>query len=218
MFSLSEDSIVENLERFAVLKQRFDNLISTDTRSENLTKMYEVFGDDLIVAPASSRNYYHNCYPGGYLEYVLAVVDNSLKVAASFKEMGGNIDFTKQELIFVALHHAVGKLGTEDGPYYLNQTSDWHRKRGELYKINDDIQFFKVSDRSLMLLQKYDVALTEKEWLAIKLADGMYEDSNKSYFHNYSPTPFTTMLPHILHWATTMTATIHKQKTEFKLD
>jgi hypothetical protein len=211
MFTLNEDNIVENYSRFSTL-------IEADTRSTQLTALYEAFKDELTTAPASMRSYYHNCYPGGYLEYVLAVVDTALKLAANFKELGGTIDFTKQELIFVALNHAVGKLGTEDGPNYLPQDSDWHRKRGELYKLNDNIQYFKIADRSLMLLQKYGIQLTEKEWLAIKLSDGMYEDSNKSYFLNYSPTPITTSLPHILHWAATMTATIHKQKSEFKLD
>jgi hypothetical protein len=209
MFTLSEESIVDNYNKFI-------KLIEADSRRSELLSMYEALGDALLSAPASSRSYYHNCYPGGYLEYVLRVVDTSLKLAGTYKELGGGIDFTKQELIFVALHHAVGKLGTVEGPNYIPQDSDWHRKRGELYKLNDNIQYFKIADRTLMLLQKYGISLTEKEWLAIKLSDGMYEDSNKSYFLSYGPASITTNLPHVLHWATNITTSIQKQKNEFK--
>jgi predicted HD phosphohydrolase len=76
---------------------------------------------------------------------VLRVAETGLKVAALYKNMGGDITFTKQELIFAALHHDLGKLGDPDeGPYYVNQDSDWHRKRGELYTHNENLQYFKA--------------------------------------------------------------------------
>lgn len=201
-----------------VIEQNYNKLmeyINADPRAEQLNEMYNVLRDELLIAPASGRVYYHNCFPGGYLDHILRVTDTALKVASLYKTMGGVIDFTKQELIFAALHHDLGKLGTEDGPYYVEQDSDWHRKRGELYKNNDSIQYFRAPERGLVMLQKYGVKVTEKEWLAIKLSDGMYDDSNKSYLMNYAPYSMKTNLPNIIHWADHMSSRVEKDKVQF---
>jgi len=210
LFENTEEQITENYKQFM-------SLIEQDSRSEALKEMYEVLHDELITAPASSRAHYHNCFPGGYLDHVLRVAQTALKVAAMYKENGGDIDFTKEELIFAALHHDLGKLGTEDGPYYLDQDSDWHRKRGELYKINENIQYMKAPERGLMMLNKYGVRVTEKEWIAIKLSDGMYEEGNKAYYANYIPNPMKTNLPYIIHWADHMSRNIESDKNKFTM-
>jgi len=200
------------------IEQNYNKLmeyVDADPRAEQLREMYNVLRDELLIAPASGRVYYHNCFPGGYLDHILRVTDTALKVASLYKTMGGEIDFTKQELIFAALHHDLGKLGTEDGPYYVEQDSDWHRKRGELYKNNDNIQYFRAPERGLVMLQKYGVRVTEKEWLAIKLSDGMYDDSNKSYLMNYAPYSMKTNLPNIIHWADHMSSRVEKDKVQF---
>lgn len=181
--------------------KRFMELIDGDSRAEKLKKMYSVFGTELINAPASSRTYYHNSWPGGYIDHVMHVYDAAMKVSTAYKAIGGEIDFTKEELVFAALHHDLGKLGTEAGPYYVDQDSDWHRKRGENYKHNENIQYMTVTDCALYLLQKYEIPVTEKEYLAIKLSDGLYEASNESYLKNPKPYPMKTNLPHVIHWA-----------------
>jgi len=210
MFTIqnTEETIQENYNKFM-------EYIDADPRSEQLRKMYDVLQDQLLIAPASGRVYFHNCFPGGYLDHILRVTETALKIAGMYKTMGGEIDFTKQELIFSALHHDLGKLGTEDGPYYLEQDSDWHRKRGELYKNNENIQYFRAPERGLVMLQKYGVQVTEKEWLAIKLSDGMYDDSNKSYLVNFVPYSMKTNLPNIIHWADHMSSRVEKDKVQF---
>lgn len=195
--------------------KKFMEYINKDSRAEQLNKMYEVFQDQLLTAPASGRTYFHNAYPGGYLDHVLRVTENALKISAMYKEMGGVIDFTKQELVFSALHHDLGKLGTEDGAYYVDQDSDWHRKRGEVYKNNDNIQYFKAPERGLMVLQKYGVIVTEKEWLGIKLSDGLYDEGNKSYLINFVPYSMKTNLPYVIHWADHMASRAEKDKVQF---
>lgn len=209
MFNIQTEEVIE--ENY----NKFMEYINKDSRADNLKKMYEVLHDQLVIAPASSRVYFHNCFPGGYLDHVLRVTETALKIASMYKSMDGVIDFTKQELIFAALHHDLGKLGTEDGPYYIDQDSDWHRKRGELYKNNENIQYFRAPERGLVMLQKYGVQVTEKEWLAIKLSDGMYDDSNKSYLMNYSPYSMKTNLPNIIHWADHMSSRVEKDKVQF---
>lgn len=209
MFTLSPD---EQAEHITKNYEKFMEYINADPRAEQLNKMYDVLQDQLTTAPASGRTYYHNAFPGGYLDHILRVTDTALKLAGLFKTMEGDVNFTKQELIFAALHHDLGKLGTEDGPYYVEQDSDWHRKRGELYKHNDNIQYMKAPERGLMMLQKYGVQITQNEWLAIKLSDGIYDEGNKSYLMNYSPYSMKTNLPYIIHWADHMSSTVERDK------
>ena len=194
---------------------RFTSWIAGDPRADKLTEMYKIFGDELLLAPASGKTYFHNACPGGYINHIVRVTETALTLAGMYKKMGGDINFTKQELIFAALHHDLGKLGTEDGPYYLDQDSDWHRKRGEMYKHNEHIQYFKAPERGLMLLQKYGVVITENEWLAIKLSDGIYDEGNKSYLVNYSPYAMKTNLPSIIHWADHISSRVENDNSRF---
>ncbi len=59
----------------------------------------------------------------------------------------------------------------------------------------------KVTDGAAFLLQKYGIELTQNEWLAIKLSDGLYDESNKGYLMNHGKYPMHTNLPYIIHWA-----------------
>lgn len=188
---------------------KFMAYIEADSRSNQLKEFYKIFEDQLLIAPASSKIQFHNAYPGGYLDHILRVTEIALKMASLYKTANGYIDFTKQELIFAALNHDLGKLGTEDSPYYVNQDSDWHRKRGEMYKHNDNLQYFKAPDRGIFMLQKYGISITENEWLAIKLSDGIYSTGNDSYLKNDG---MKTNLPYIIHWADHMATRIEKDK------
>lgn len=204
MFTIenTEEKTEENYKKFM-------EYIEADSRAENLKKLYQVFHDELISAPASARTYFHNCFPGGYLDHILRVTDIALKMAGLYKSMEGHVDFTKEELVFAALHHDLGKLGDENGPYYVDQDSDWHRKRGELYKYNDNLQYFKAPERGLVILQRHGIQVTDIEWLSIKLSDGLYCEGNDSYLKNNG---MKTNLPYIIHWADNMATRIEKTK------
>jgi hypothetical protein len=52
-----------------------------------------------------------------------------------------------------------------------------------------------------MMLQKYGITITEKEFLAIRLSDGMYDEGAQGYLKNFSPYAMKTSLPYIIHWA-----------------
>ena len=45
-----------------------------------------------------------------------------------------------------------------------------------------------VTDRSLFLLQHYDIKYSSKEFYGIRSTDGMYEDGNISYLKTSIPT------------------------------
>jgi len=190
--------------------------LQADPRWEQLKPLYDMLQDELLIAPASGKVHFHNAFPGGYLDHILRVTDTALKIAGLYKGMEGDINFTRQELIFAAIHHDLGKLGNPDeGPYYVEQDSDWHRKRGELYRQNENIQYMKAPERGLFLLQKYGVQVTQNEWLAIKLSDGIYDEGNKSYMINFAPYAMKTNLPYIIHWADHISSRVENDKTRF---
>lgn len=207
--------IKDNIEEIEKNYNTFMTYIEQDSRAEQLKEFYKVYGDRLQLAPASGKVQFHNAYPGGYLDHIVRVVDNALRIAAVYKGGGGVIDFTKQELVFAGLHHDLGKLGSETEEYYLAQDSDWHRKQGNVYKHNANMQYFKVPDRGLMMLQKFGIAITENEWLAIKLSDGIYSSGNDSYLKNEG---MKRRLPNIIHWADHMSAQIENDKNQVNLE
>jgi hypothetical protein len=170
-------------------------------RKESLIKMYEALADRVLTAPASSHSTRHNCWPGGYIDHVNRVVTCSLELYAIWNKLGSNTkNFTKEELVFAAINHDLGKVGSSTDDYYVPNDSDWHVKRGQIYKINPKLQFMKVPDRSIFLLQEFGVAFSENEYLAIKLHDGLYSKGNESYLMAGLPEfSLKTDLPILLH-------------------
>ena len=172
-------------------------------RKENLLKMYNHLKDRMMFAPASSKEHFHNAFPGGYVDHVLNITRAVKSVYQTWKDHGAHINFTEEEMIFATLHHDLGKVGDDEMDYYIPNESEWHRKnQGKIYTPNPELQFMNISDRSLWLLQKFDVKLNQTEYIGLKLADGMYEEGNKQYYMSFTPDfELQTNLPHIIHQA-----------------
>ena len=181
----TEEQLVENWNIFIKI---IEDHISEPRRSA-LIKMYEEFQEELIVAPASGNDNYHNCFVGGYIDHVIRVVNCSLKLYEVWGALGADINgFTKEELVFAAINHDLGKAGDVKQPYYIPNPSEWHRKnQGALYELNGSLHYMKVPDRSLLTLQKFNIPVSENEYLGIKLHDGMYSDANKGYYMAFKP-------------------------------
>ena len=132
----TEQELKQNYDKFiAIIKKYF-----TGERLEKLLHMYSEteLGGNLIVSPASGNLNYHNAYTGGYIDHIFNVCKNALKMKKTFEEAGGVCDFTEEELIFVALHHDLGKLGTKAELHYAPNDSEWHIKnKGEVYTRNN---------------------------------------------------------------------------------
>jgi len=207
------EQVVENLtELLKIAKENY-----SEERYTKVEKMYETLQDRIIVAPASGVAHYHSAYAGGYLVHVLNVIKASLKITAVLKAMDGDIDFTKEELVFAAMHHDLGKLGDLSHPYYIPNTSEWHIKnKGEYFAHDTDIQYMSVPDRSLFLLQHFGIQITQKEFIAIKLHDGMYGEGNKSYLMNNGKLPMKTNLPYVLHWADHISTVAERDQWKLK--
>ena len=212
MKQLSAEQIQDNWKK---LIDTIEGFISDD-RKENLLKMYEDFKERMMFAPASAKGAYHNAMPGGYVEHILHIIQFSLQLKKVWEDNGAEINFTDEELVFAAMHHDLGKVGDLEHDYYIPQDSDWHRKnRDEIYKHNPALQYMKVPDRGLWLLQHYSVKVTDKEYIGIKLTDGLYDDANKAYLMSYNPDyNLRSNMAYILHQADMMAT--HIEYDEWK--
>ena len=196
---LSAEQIQKNWDKHLKI---VDTFITGDRRGR-LKDLYTVLAEEMVMAPASGKPSFHNAFAGGYIDHVNRVVHCALKTKALWEEMGATIDFTDEELVFSALNHDLGKIGYKGQPNYIPQTDAWRRdKLGEVYVHNVELPFMLIQDRSLFLLQKNRIEMSEKEFLAIKLHDGLYDDVNKPYYMTFNPdSKLRTNLVYILHQA-----------------
>lgn len=213
---LTEEQIIENWKTFLSLIQAE----VVGERGKDLIKLYETYEDTLPLAPGSSNVNFHNCFPGGYIDHVLRVTKCAKELYSLWSKMGAIVDtFTLEELIFAAINHDLGKAGYSDQPYYVDCTNEWQRRNnGSLYELNKELSYMKVPDRSLYVLQKYGIIVSENEYLAIKLHDGLYSKGNESYYMAAKPElGFKNHIVLILHHADHMASKIEsdRQKSTF---
>lgn len=172
-------------------------------RKDAVKFMLEQLSEIYVMAPASSKTWYHNAFPGGYVDHVNRVVEFAIKQKKLYEEMGGTIDFTDEQLVFAALFHDLGKIGDGEAPNYLPQTDKWRQdKLQEKYTYNPDLDFMLIPDRSLFILQKFGITVDKKEWLGIRLHDGVFDKANEAYFFsNVESSRQKTSIVSILHTA-----------------
>lgn len=206
MNKLSAEQIMENLSKFYSL---IDKYITGD-RKDKLLDFYKEKEELLAMAPASTKIDHHNCFAGGYVDHVNRVVEAALVYEKVWDKFGQKKNYTTEELVFSAINHDLGKLGTIDNPVYIENDSQWHiEKQGALYKYNPKVTHMRISDRSLFYLQQAGIDVTENEYLAIKLHDGLYEEGNKPYFMTYNKDmELKSNLVHILHHADMMASRV----------
>ena len=172
-------------------------------RAISVKEMLKQMEDTYVVAPASSKTWYHNAFAGGYVDHVNRVIQFALKQKELYQEMGGEIDFTDEQLVFSALFHDLGKIGDGDKPNYIPQTDKWRQdKLSEMYTYNPDLDFMLIPDRSLFILQKFGIKVDQKEFLAIRCHDGVFDKANEAYFFsNVESSRQKTSIISILHTA-----------------
>jgi len=185
-------------------------------RLEKLLQMYSMdeLGPNLMLSPASGNINYHNAYEGGYIDHVLNVARNSLRMMKLYQEAGGVVDFTQEELLFSAFHHDLGKLGSKGKLHYVENPSDWHVKnQGKIYISNPELTYFTHTDRTFFTLQEYGIQYSEKEYFGIKLTDGLYDEDNEKYYKVFDTSKFLkSNIQFLLHWADHMSTCIERDK------
>lgn len=138
--------------------------------------------DALCSTPASTKTDFHDCHPGGLLVHIIAVTDCALKTS---KALGSGID--DASIVRVGLLHDLGKIGDGSRPYYTEQESSWHRNRGILYEINEELTAMSIPSRSLLLATQAGVVLSEDEWQAVLYINARYSNGWTEVQHKETP-------------------------------
>jgi hypothetical protein len=215
----TEAELKANYEKFIAIVKKY----ITGDRLDKVLFMYsdDELGGNLMVSPASGNVGYHNAYEGGYIDHIFNVCKNALKMKDLFIAQGGTQDFTDEELIFCALHHDLGKLGTKNHLHYIPNDSDWHVKnRGDVFMKNPANQYMTLTDRTFFTLQDYGIKINENEYFGIKLTDGMYDEDNQKYLKTFNKDNVQkSAIARIMHWADHMSTVIEQshnksQKTD----
>jgi hypothetical protein len=187
----------------------------SEPRKTKLMEFYNKFQERIIMMPASHKKEYHNAFPGGYVDHVNRVITCALYLHELWGQMGADLNtYTKEELVFSALNHDLGKIGDNENESYIEQDDKWRREKlGEDYKFNNKLSFASVPDRGLFLLQDNDIKYTFNEMITIQTHDGLYDEGNKKYLMSYTPEQKPrTSLPFIVHQADLMAARIEFEK------
>lgn len=209
--NLTAEQIQSNWEEFL---SNIETYIS-EPRKQVLLDFYKSKEDRFVLMPAAHTTKYHNCFPGGYVEHVNRVVRCSLAQYELWENMGCDMEtFSKEELVFSAINHDLGKVGDSANDLYIPSKDDWRKKNlGELYTFNGEVGFMTIPDRSLFLLQEAGIRYSVNEMLAIRTHDGLYDDANKPYLISRIPeSKPKSAIVYILHQADLMAAIIESQR------
>ena len=96
-------------------------------RKDALNRMYDEFEDRMVLMPASSIAHFHNAFAGGYVDHVLRVMQCAEALYFTWQTQGADMSgYTREELLFAAMHHDLGKVGFpgDGNEVYQVETSD----------------------------------------------------------------------------------------------
>ena len=197
---IGAEQIKVNFEAFnVILESSFEG-----ERLKKLKSLTEALKERMMFAPASSKDWFNNAFPGGYLDHILRVnkIANQLHKLYAFHNASTET-YTDEELNFISLFGQLGKLGDLENDYFIKNDSDWHVKNlGMVYKFNPEVPAMKIYDRTIFLLQEAGIKLSHNEYLAIRAQEGLFDESNKFYFYSgQKETKFRTHLPLLIHQA-----------------
>lgn len=156
----SEEIIIKNFELF---QAQVAKLGSKGT----LQSYVEDNAERIMLAPASTKLEYTCCHPGGLVEHSLRVLQTAAKLRQAYGLME---QVSKESVILCSLFHDIGKVGSDNKDYYVEQRSDWHRdKLGQYYTVAERFQHIAVSQLSLFILSQQKVELDINEWYAMSV-------------------------------------------------
>lgn len=134
---------------------------------ENIDNLLEQLGQRLCLSPANPNNKQYGCYPGG-------IVVTSTKLAKAMQALnefhGTPVDI--KAVYKVGLLHDIGRIGTLSDDWLLPQDSDWHREKlGNEFKPNTELPMMSHLHRTMLLLNQFQIKLTEEEFTALVSLD-----------------------------------------------
>lgn len=172
---MNTDELLERYELYSrILKKYFPE--------SGIDRFLKEFGTRMVTAPRGLTEKDGGVY-GGLVDFLSKVAIQAKKITAD------NPDICSQEsAVRVCLVHELGKLGTEKDELFLSQESQWHREKlGQNFKYNEECPKMSSPHRTLYLLQKYNVSLTQEEWVSILLSQGSHYPENGFYANSETP-------------------------------
>ena len=124
MYTPTEEKILSNWDTFL-------GYILDYVKGDRATTLYEFYNsraERIITAPYSTKKTDVNCFPGGYIDHVNLVIECALDLHNVWSSKSSQISYTKEELIFSAINHQLGLLGTSNEEYLIPNTNDWFVK------------------------------------------------------------------------------------------
>ena len=79
---------VEDLqERMQYIRDHVESF-NTEERATALNKMYDHFEERMMLAPGSSIDFYHNAWPGGYVDHIMNITEAGKKLYKVYEDFG----------------------------------------------------------------------------------------------------------------------------------
>ena len=142
-----------------------------------MPELFEALGERIVMCPSSPKKDQPGCNAGGMIQHCL---DVTITMRALNDSLGFDLPLTS--VLKVGLLHDLGKVGSLEHDYFIDQDSDWHREKlGQHYKFNENLNKMSVSHRTLYILQHFGIELNMEEWIAIQLAQGSHFEENRFY-------------------------------------
>jgi len=151
---------MQDIEKVYNSYMKLVNLL--DARSGAIKRLVDHFGERFATCPAFDRSERSTASPGGMMLHSINVTKTMKTVAES-----SGLKIPIQSIIMCGLVHEFGRLGDLSNDYYVEQKSDWHRERGNIYTYNPECVKMTHGHRTLWILQQFGVELTPEEWLAV---------------------------------------------------
>ena len=83
---LSAEKIQENWGTYLnIIKNRIG-----EERSKPIIDFHMEHEERFMMMPASSKDWFHSAFPGGYIDHVIRVVNNAFKLYSVWEEVGGD--------------------------------------------------------------------------------------------------------------------------------
>ena len=184
------------------LKNKFFELLRRSNRPGIEKVLPELESNGFFEAPASRKD--HLAYPGGLLQHSLNVYNMSMKLYNQLKVLKPNLEIKEDSIIIVSLLHDVCKgdryTMTDDGAYVKNYN----------FPVGHGV-------KSVILLLKWGLKLTEEEMLAIRWhMGGWHVPNNEEQQTDYVKAIDSYPLVSLLHAADTLASKV--LEIEFKTD
>lgn len=149
-----------------------------------------------FTAPASPK--YHCNWAEGLLEHSINVAENAIKIKNVLMP-----EIKDESCVICGLFHDLGK-GPIGEPYYLFNVPTPNQQRfgfvaypRYIYNTNKSV-FMTVPQRAVRQVSSY-IPLTDEEYQAILIHDGMYVDENKAY--GLKEVPLARILQYADNWS-----------------